>query len=322
MAVIALDVGGTKIAGALFSNKGEPVEKMVDAVSGKKGEEVGQIILDQVRFLIKLSDACSEPVEGIGICVPGIYDSENGTVWAPNIRGWESYPLRDKIIEKTDNCPPVFIDSDRSCYILGEVWKGNARGCKNAIFLAVGTGIGAGILIEGKILHGAGNVAGAVGWLALNRPHRAGYNHCGCFEYHASGEGLARMAREKISNQPGYQGFLRTKQTKKITGKDVFSAYSKNDPVAEEVMNEAIECWGMGIADLISIFNPEKIILGGGVMKSSTQFLDQIKAEAARWAQPVSFKKVSIEITDLGSDAGIYGAAYLASSALNGNDDS
>lgn len=138
MAVIGLDIGGTKIAGALFSNEGKPVEKVVDAISGKKGSEVGQIILDQVRFLIKLAESCSEPVEGIGICIPGIYYPKNGTVWAPNISGWEAYPLMDEIMEKTDNCPPVFIDSDRSCYILGEVWKGNAKDAKMRFFWLLG----------------------------------------------------------------------------------------------------------------------------------------------------------------------------------------
>lgn len=319
MAIIAIDVGGTKIAGALFSEEGKPVEKVMDVVSGKKGDDVGQIILEQIRSLLKLAKSSSKSVEAIGICVPGIYDSEKGTVWAPNIPGWDSYPLRDEIMNEMDNCPPVFIESDRSCYILGEVWKGNARGCKDAIFLAVGTGIGAGILVDGSILRGAGNIAGAVGWLALNRPHQPAYNDYGCFECHASGEGLARMARKAMTDESNYNGILRSKPAQNVTGKDVFSAYGKDDPIAGKVIHETIELWGMGVANLISIFNPETIILGGGVMESSGQFLGQIKAEAARWAQPISFKQVSIELAGLGSDAALYGAAYLASSAPNEN---
>jgi glucokinase len=310
MAVIALDVGGTKIAGALFSNEGVPADKILDSVSGKKGEAVGQVILEQIRFLMKLADPCRERVEGIGICVPGIYHPEEGTVWAPNIRGWEAYPLYEEITEAIKECPPLLLDSDRSCYILGEVWKGNARGCKDAIFLAIGSGIGAGILVDGHILRGSNHIAGAVGWLALDRKYQPEYSKYGCFETHASGDGLARMAQKKMASAPEYQGLLRSK--KQPAGEDIFAAYVREDPIAKEVINNAIEYWGRGIADLISIFNPEKIILGGGVMGSSKPFLEQMKTEAARWSQPLSFNKVSIEFAGLGCDAGLYGAAYLA----------
>jgi glucokinase len=310
MAVIALDVGGTKIAGALFSNEGEPVEKMVDSIAGKEGKEVGRVILDQIHFLMKLAGSCFESVAAIGICVPGIYQPVKKTVWAPNIPEWDAYPLYDEIMETTEGCPPLWIDSDRSCYILGEVWKGNAKGSRDAIFLAVGTGIGAGILVDGKILQGANNIAGAVGWLALNRTHHPDYSKYGCFETHASGEGLARTAQKKIENKSAYQGILRSK--KQLSGEDIFTAYADEDPIAKEVINDAIEFWGMGIANMISIFNPEKIILGGGVMDSAKSFLEQINIEAARWSQPLSFEKVSIKFTGLGTDAGLYGAAYLA----------
>src|SRR5690625_2387913 len=128
MAFIALDVGGTKIAGALFIN-GEPVDRNADVVSGKKGREFSGIMLNQIKSFLKLAESRSRAVKGIGVCVPGIYDPVEGTVWAPNIPRWESYPLLKEITEATGHRIPVHIDSDRSCYILGEVWKGNAEGC-------------------------------------------------------------------------------------------------------------------------------------------------------------------------------------------------
>ncbi len=115
------------------------------------------------------------------------------------------------------------IDSDRACYILGEVWQGSAKGCKDAVFLAVGTGIGAGILVEGKVMRGSNDIAGAIGWLALDRPFQQKYISCGCFEYHASGEGLAKVAKELVAQNP--DGILSAKNIDEITARDVFHAY-------------------------------------------------------------------------------------------------
>lgn len=316
MALIAVDVGGTKIAGALFSKKGKTLETCVDSVSGQKGPEIGQVIIDQIQSLSQLAADRSEPVEAIGVCVPGIFDPGEGTVWAPNLSGWESYPLLEEIRSLAKDIP-VSIDSDRSCYILGEMWKGNAQGCENAIFIAIGTGIGAGILVDGKVLRGIGNSAGAIGWMALDRPHRLAYSRYGCFEYHASGEGLARMAREYLSGSSDYQGTLSGIAKEELTARDIFAAYEQGDPIAEKVIRDAIEFWSMAIANLVSIFNPGKIILGGGVSDAAAPLLEQIKTEAKRWAQPIGFGEVSIELAGLGSDAGIYGAAYLALSACN-----
>jgi glucokinase len=312
MAVIALDVGGTKIAGALFSNEKEVGHRIIDSVSEKKKSEISRIIQDQINSLIEQAESCSESVKAIGACVPGIYHPEDGTVWAPNIPGWESYPLLEKIRAATNNQIPVQIESDRSCYILGEVWKGDAQGCKDAIFIAVGTGIGAGITVDGQVLRGQGGIAGAIGWMGLDRPFQPDYSKYGCFEYHASGDGLARIARKYIDEKHAYQGLLSSNPQEKITSRDVFAAYKQDDSIANRVIQEAVEYWGMAAANLISIFNPEKIIFGGGVFDAAAPLLNQIKTEAKKWAQPLAFKKVTIELTRLGSDAGLYGAAYLA----------
>jgi len=207
---------------------------------------------------------------------------------------------------------PVKIDSDRTCYILGEAWRGAAQGCDDAIFLAVGTGIGAGILSNGRIVRGSNDIAGAIGWLALDRPYEKKYDSCGCFEHHASGEGIAKVARELLVSQKEYGGVLRSKSADEITAHDVFAAYAANDPVAIKTLDIAVEFWGMTAANLVSLFNPEKIIFGGGVFGPALRFLDAIYAEAKRWAQPISITQVKFAGSELGSDAGLYGAGYLA----------
>lgn len=308
MALLGIDLGGTKCSFAVFDEKGNLLDKELIALKGRSGAEVGNIITSQISKFINSGNI---PINSIGISVPGIYRIKTGTVWAPNIAGWDDYPLLEEV-KKVSKEIPVIIDSDRACYILGEAWQGNAKGCKDAIFLAVGTGIGAGILINGNILRGSNDIAGAIGWLALTRPFNDEYLHCGCFESYASGEGIAKITRKLLKETKDYAGELTNKSASQITSHDVFSAYEKNDPLAQKIIATGIEFWGMAVANLVSLFNPEKIILGGGVFGPAIQLIPDIKEEATKWAQPISMTQVNIESSALGSDAGVYGAGFLA----------
>ena len=313
MIVLAIDLGGTKLFCAVFNEEGAILHKETTTLNSRSGKEVGQLITSSIAGILIRQKERGNKIDSIGIAVPGISRKKSGTVWAPNISGWENYPLLQEVKEISNEIP-VSIDSDRACYILGESWKGNAKGCSDAIYLAVGTGIGAGILVNGSVLHGAYDIAGAIGWMALQKPFEEKYISCGCFEYHASGEGLTKVAREII------QSNNRASELSKlvaITARDIFSAYEKNDAVAIAVIKQAIEFWGMAIANLVSLFNPEKIILGGGVFGPAIKFISGIREEASKWAQPVSMQQVSIEASALGSDAGLYGAALVALQNLN-----
>ena len=308
MSVIGFDLGGTKLSGAVFSKDGKIISKETVLLEKRKGNEVGSLIKEQVKKLL----SNHSDVEAIGVSVPGISYSKTGNVWAPNIPGLDDYPLLKVIKEPAGEKIRVTIDSDRACYILGEVWQGSARGCKDAIFLAVGTGIGAGILVNGEILRGSNDIAGAIGWMALDRPFQEKYISCGCFEYHASGEGLAKVGKEFLQKEINYEGILNIKKENHLTAHDIFEAYNQKDPLAEKVIRQAIEFWGMAVANLVSLFNPEKIIFGGGVFGPALRFLDDIKSEAKKWAQPISINQVKLEGSMLGGDAGLYGAGYLA----------
>lgn len=301
MAVIALDLGGTKLAAALFNNNGDILFKTSHSLSKSKGKKVGQLISATIDEVLYKALAISESVSSIGICIPGIYHAKTGTVWAPNIPGWEDYPLLDELKQTVnDNKIRVKIDSDRACYILGEVWKGNAKGCSDAIFLSVGTGIGAGILVNNEVVRGSHDIAGAIGWMGLDRPFKEKYIQCGDFEYNASGEGIGKVAKGLMGND------------RDLSAKEVFNAYENGDELAKKVIFNAIECWGMAVANLVSLFNPEKIIFGGGVFGPALKFLDQIYLEAKKWAQPISIQLVKLEPSLLGNDAGLYGAGWLA----------
>lgn len=309
MAVIGIDVGGTKLAAAVFSETGEPYAKKIVALNNREGAAVGKLIATLVAAYLENKEGTA--IHAIGISVPGISRTKTGTVWAPNIPGWDDYPLLPEIQTVAGNIP-VTIDSDRACYMLGELWQGNAKGCQDAIFLAVGTGIGAGILANGQILRGAHDIAGAVGWMALENDFKEKFISCGCFEYYASGAGIAKVAREFLQQEPGYSGILQQQSPENITAHDVFAAWHQQDAIAIRVISQGIRFWGMAVANLVSIFNPEKIIFGGGVFGPGAQFIDAIKTEATKWAQPISITQVNFEQSALGGDAGIVGAGFLA----------
>jgi glucokinase len=316
MSVIGLDLGGTKLSGAIFNEEGKILFKENLKLEKRKGGEVGGLIILMVEDFLKRNNE----IFSIGICVPGISYSKTGRVWAPNIPGWDNYPLMDDLRSAVNSDEiKINIDSDRSCYILGEVWQGAAKGCRDAIFLAVGTGIGAGIIIDGKIVHGSNDIAGAIGWLALDRPYQDKYKSCGCFEFNASGEGLVKIAKEILKDNGKYEGRLKEINFDELKAHDIFIAYGEKDPIAREVLKRAIEFWGMAAANLVSLFNPEKIIFGGGVFGPALDFLDKIMAEARKWAQPISINQVKFEGSKLGSDAGLYGAGYLALKTSSGN---
>lgn len=302
MAVIGIDLGGTKVSAALFHADGSMLTKEYRLLEGASGSAVADKVVETVKTLLdKYPDI---HIDAMGICIPGIVYSKRGTVWAPNIPGWDNFPLYDAIVSGLGRQDiKVCIESDRTCYILGEEWKGAAAGCTDAIYLAVGTGIGAGILLDGHIIHGAGDIVGATGWMALEAPYKEEFIPVGCFEYYASGNGIGNQAKLLYGDQSK-------------SSYDVFALYG-SDPIATRILDKAIQMWGMGTANLVSLFNPQKVIFGGGVFGPAVKFIPQIYEEACKWGQPISMKEVEFCASAIEGDAALLGAAALAIRAVN-----
>ncbi|MFO7573901.1 MAG: ROK family protein [Bacteroidales bacterium] len=335
MPVIGIDLGGTKLSSAIVDEAGEIISRSLSPIIKRKGHEAGRLVKDEAGKLMNEAKGAGISISGIGISVPGIYNPSTGRVWAPNISGWDDYPLLDEAQALFKDIR-VVIDSDRTCYILGEAWKGAARGSSNAIYLSIGTGIGAGILCNGNIIQGQSGIAGAIGWMGLTDSYKQEYKNCGCFEYHASGSGMVRKYNDLITDlNKGGTGSNRTKKgagnninvsgagsTRHEPGEgyrsvissavELFEALERDDQYAVEVVKEAIDMWGKAAANLVSLFNPEIIVFGGGIFGPAAKFMPQISNEAQKWAQPLSMAQVKLAISLLGGDAGLYGAARLA----------
>ncbi|HQP45152.1 MAG TPA: ROK family protein, partial [Thermoanaerobaculales bacterium] len=273
---------------------------------------VGQIaaaIAELAAVAEELEPADSgHPVAAAGIVIPGVVFHGTGEVWAPNIAGWDHFPLAARLGERTSL--PLVLDSDRAAYVLGEQWCGVAKGLRDVAFVAFGTGIGAGILVDGRLVRGSGDVAGAVGWFAIDPRFRPEYGERGCFECEASGTAVGLLARRAL--EQGRQSAIAASSGGEVTAEAVFRAADSGDALALEVLDHAVEAMAMGIANIVSILNPEIVVLGGGLFQSDLRLLGPVRSRVARWAQPLAAAAVRIEPSGLGEDAGLYGAAKLA----------
>lgn len=289
--VVAVDLGGTKLSAALVDASGAvSCRTKVPVISGNVRASAEQIA-HVAGAVLDASQMPRKELRAIGIIVPGIYFARTGEAWAPNLWRHATVPLRAELERVLEI--PITIESDRAGYVTGERWLGVARGLDDVVFLAVGTGIGAGIISGGRLIRGARDISGSVGWFALNPEYREIYQEVGCWEAEAAGPGLARRIGA-------------------ASAEEVVASARKGDAAAKKAVEESAQYLGMGIANIVSILNPDMIVLGGGLMQAADLFLDAIRRVMAQWAQPVAAKQVRIEVTQLGEDAGLVGAARLA----------
>ena len=306
-----MDLGGTKLWVGMFSENGTCLSKIHYPVKQYSGDDLSDFIC------FKLKDAMtsqSEKLRAVGIAIPGMYNAVQDEVWAPNIEGWKAFPLKARLQEVVGNIP-ISIEDDRTCCILGEAWQGAAKTLQNVVFITVGTGIGAGILSEGKVLKGSLGTAGAVGWMALEGEEKQLYATYGCFEAFSSGDGIARLARQLMEESPAYNGTLKKKTN--INATQIFRALEQHDPIANKVITFCIKSWGKAVANLVSILNPELIVFGGGIFGPALKYLPDINTEMCKWAQPLASSKVRLMGSSLNGLACLYGAAWSATRLLN-----
>ena len=277
---MAIDLGGTKTAIALVDADGRVADKhRLPAASSFEAT------------LEQIAGRLDTPVAAAGVTVPGIYDASTGKAWAPNLWGRDFHPLREALAARL--AVPVAISSDRTGSVMAEQWMGVARGLRDVVFVAVGTGIGVGIVAGGQPVEGAHGIAGAAGWMVVGGAWKPEYSQCGGWESEAAGPAVARRA-----GMPSAEA--------------VAAAARTGDRKALEALEQTADYLALGIAGLISLLDPEMVVLGGGLMEAGDLMLDRIRSQALAWTQPVAAARVRIEKTALGEDAGLLGAARLA----------
>jgi glucokinase len=288
-AVWAVDIGGTKIAAARVSRNGKLSGYAEIPTPSAGGRKVVEAVVEMLQRMPR------KDVGAIGVDVPGLAWPD-GRVWAPNIPGWKRIPLGP--ILKNRFLLPTLVESDRNAFVVGEAWQGAARKCRDVVFLAVGTGIGAGILTGGRLLRGHGELAGSVGWMALRNQYQPIYKSIGCFEAHASGTGIGLAASEEIG--------------RKLSARELTAMARRGDGKAKELLERAGHDLGLGLANLVDVLNPEVIVIGGGVAAAGNLVLNVARKTMKQWGQPLAVKQVRVVRSHLGTRAGLLGAARLA----------
>jgi glucokinase len=309
--VVGIDIGGTNIvAGTVPEDGGELLGLVSEPTFPEQGADA---VLARIVKLARASmqAAGGADIVGIGIGSPGPLDTRRGVVLlTPNL-GWTNFPLRDRLQAALGL--PATLDNDANCAIFGEWWQGAARGTKHVVGLTIGTGIGGGIVLEGAIYHGASDIAGELGHMTIDlNGRRCKCGNYGCLEAYASGPNIAARAVEGIESGtetalPRYvNGDL-----SKITAQVVYEAANDGDDYALEVVKDTAKVLGAGVANVINIFNPDVVVICGGVTLAGDSLFVPLRSEVRRRAFKPAVEVCRIVPGQLTGTAGVYGAAAV-----------
>ena len=317
---IGVDLGGTNLRIAAVDEHGTLLEKTTTGTQAGRGRDyVINEMCEAIRAIVaKLS---SSTLAGIGIGVPGIIDMDTGMLReSPNLPGWHDYPVQDEIERRLGT--KVILENDANAAALGEKWLGAARDYDDMLMLTLGTGVGGGIVLGGRVWHGARGMAGEPGHITIEPegpPCPCG-NH-GCLEQYASATAVMRMAREAIAKGASPALARASEEAAEFGSKEVYQIAVQGDPAAQEIFRRVGWALGIGLADLINLLNLPMYVIGGGVASAWDAFLPALLEEVRkrsfvyRATAPVESsgagKKTIITRALLGADAGLFGSARL-----------
>jgi glucokinase len=312
--ILSIDLGGTKILTAVTNSQGKMLSRDHSITPALKGyEAVIQSILESAHRALDQADVAIEKITAIGVGAPGLSNPETGILFtSPNLPGWRDVPLRDIVQERL--AKKTFVINDANAAALGEFYFGAARGARNFIYITLSTGIGGGIVIDGKIYSGAIGAAGEVGHMTIDdKGPICNCGNRGCWEMLGSGTALAREARHRIKEgvATSILGYVEG-DVEKVTAQVIHNAAEQGDSFAKELITRTGYYVGVGLANLINIFNPELIVIGGGLSNIGDMLLKPAFKVAGERAYKEAFQAVRFASAELGRNSGVLGAAAFA----------
>ncbi len=302
-----IDIGGTTVKIAYFDETGNLLDKWeIPTVKENGGQQILPDIAVSVRDYLSKNNIPNECIIGIGLGIPGPISSEGVVNRCVNL-GWGIFNIEASLHELTGF--PVKAGNDANVAALGECWKGGGMGCKSMVLATLGTGVGGGIIVDGKVLYGIHGAGGEIGHMVLNRDEteQCGCGKCGCAEQYCSATGISRIAGRMLGacDTPSSLRAL-----KNATAKDIFAAAAADDQMALAITEQYYAYLGEFTANICCIIDPEVVVLGGGVSKAGKPLLDGAKKYFNKYAFHAS-KDTRFELAALGNDAGAYGAFKL-----------
>lgn len=305
--IFGVDLGGTTVKLGLFDPDGNVLEKW-EIITRK--EDSGKLILpdiaDAIKGKMQEKSIAREDVIGVGIGVPGPVDS-NGVIYKAANLGWGVFSIKEELTGLLDGIR-VEAGNDANVAALGEMWRGGGQGYDNMVAVTLGTGVGGGIIVDGKILTGAKGAGGEIGHILVEEHETevCGCGKTGCLEQYASATGVVRLANRRLAKDDK-ASVLRDK---KISAKDVWDAVKAGDELAVEVAEQFGEYLGKGLAAVACVVNPDIFVIGGGVSKAGNVLMDYMVEPYKKYVFHGS-RETKFALATLGNDAGIYGAAKL-----------
>ncbi len=310
-----VDIGATSIDLALADFRGEILERRTEAADVREAPEQ---VLDRVNQLIvellEEHGAGEKDLVGLGIGVPGPVQYPSGLLIEPPLMpAWDSFPIKDYVRKKFPQVNPA-VDNDVNIMAIGEARAGGGKGIDNFFYIKIGTGIGCGVIVKGEIYRGSDGTAGDVGHICID--YNGPICHCGnsgCLEVMAAGPSIAKRGQEAALNGKSKIMAARLEKSKGIlTAKDIGKAAAAGDQAANMIISESGRMIGGVLAGLVNFYNPRAIFIGGGVSKIGHHLLSTIRQATLKRATALSTRKLKIEYSALGDDAGVYGAIWLA----------
>lgn len=312
---IGIDLGGTNIAVGLVNEFCRIVVKKSTPTLAKRPSD--EITSDMARLCLEVCAEAKTPIteiESIGIAAPGIANLDNGCVEYSCNLPFRRYPIAKKLASMLDiEDSKIKIANDANAAAYGEAVAGAARGSKNSIMVTLGTGVGGGIIIDGKIFTGHNHAAGEIGHIVIDVDGpQCGCGRKGCWEAYSSATALIRMTKEKIAECEKEGRYTIMSEAERISGRTACEAMRAGDPAGKEVYDKYVKYLAAGLTNMVNIFQPEVISLGGGVSNEGQSLIDAIKPIVHKEQYGSGFlTPVELRIAELGNDAGMIGAAMM-----------
>ena len=305
-----IDLGGTTAKVGLFTTAGELLEKWeVPTDTSHSGEHILANLAAAVRGKMEEKSLSAQQVEGVGVGVPGpVLDSRIVPIVCANLGGWGNRNVAEDLSALLDGLP-VLVGNDANVAALGEIWMGAARGCRNAVMVTLGTGVGGGVIVNGKVIDGVHGAGGEIGHITVN-PHETAVCGCGkrgCLEQYSSATGVVRCMNKLLEEDPDTPCVLRGTD---FAAKDVFDVARSGDVLAAREVYQMTATLGMALANIAAVVDPEMFLVGGGVARAGAVLFDPLVAHYRDTAFR-SCRDIPIKAASLGNDAGIYGAVRL-----------
>lgn len=302
-----VDIGGTTCKIGLFETTGTMVEKWeIPTRTENNGENILPDVAESIENKMAEKSISKDEVQGIGIGVPGPVTAEGVVLKCVNL-GWDVLNVAKDMTERTGF--PVKVGNDANVAALGEMWQGGGKGRSDVVMVTLGTGVGGGIIIGGKMVSGSNGAGGEIGHIKVKDDEQecCGCGKKGCLEQYASATGIVRMAKKKLE-ESAQETSLR--KFEPLTAKDVFDEAKAGDAVADEIVEEMGKILGTALANIACVVNPEIFVIGGGVSKAGSIITDRVR----KYFEENSFHaclNADFALATLGNDAGMYGCVQM-----------